>query len=452
MRFAVGDTYTRKEVQDLLSVPEGKRNGQWQNGYPRYQGELFIFCNVGAPGRTGHDYPNAWDGDDLLWVGREGAELHQPVMQEIANNALPIHVFWRSENKQPRFTYHGLARTKAANASSPPQFRFGFEAPASLANATPRGETSTLRQLLGRDGRLFAKSEFGVVDGNWPALSFSVRKSAADLFEHYKPERDLVLVVGTSDPARTVIPEHRKHVLCAVRLEPRAPISTSQIVPEDAWAASVAKWGQKWDWSLPVTASYQFEPLLEARRHMPRTYEGLGHMANIGRWTFVHDEDLPTLLDARLFKLDLTLRPSVQKIVALNASTPDVRRALSQVALNIQQRIQLSGQERIGQHPVRKGPNLSDILAALTEKWDEQGGHCLLCGGRIPLSPKNRLLQISPDRIDSEAKTYDPANVHLTHLGCNLAKSSGTMEDWQEFLAVIRTQSAAGSSAEDADE
>jgi hypothetical protein len=47
---------------------------------------------------------------------------------------------------------------------------------------------------------------------------------------------------------------------------------------------------------------------------------------------------------------------------------------------------------------------------------------------------------MSPDRIDSDAKTYDPTNVHLAHLGCNLAKSSGSMEDWQEYLAVIRAR------------
>jgi hypothetical protein len=128
--------------------------------------------------------------------------------------------------------------------------------------------------------------------------------------------------------------------------------------------------------------------------------------------------------------------------MAMNPTEPDVRKALSQLAMNIQQRIQLSGQERLGRHPMRKGPNLSDILAALGTKWSEQKGCCPLCGQPIPLRPTNRLLQMSPDRIDSDVKTYDPQNVHITHLGCNLAKSSGSMEEWQEYLAMIRASAA----------
>ena len=52
MDFTVGEIYSRKAVQDLLGVPEGKRGGQWQNGYPRYDGQLYIFCNVDTVGRT----------------------------------------------------------------------------------------------------------------------------------------------------------------------------------------------------------------------------------------------------------------------------------------------------------------------------------------------------------------------------------------------------------------
>jgi hypothetical protein len=445
MSFSVGETYTRKAVQDLLGVPEDKRGGQWQNGYPRYQGQLYIFCNVDAAGRTGHDYPNSWDGGDLLWVGRTGANLRQPLMQQIATNAVPIHVFWRSNNANPQFTYRGLARALAAEDTIPARFRFGFPtttAPISgPAQLRPRGG-ATLRQLLGVDGRLFAKSEFGPIHAGWPALSFSSRKLAGDFAQGFRRGRDFVLAVGTSDPSSTEDPLHRSRVLSAATLESKAPISTSQVVPSTDWEAAVAKWGRKWEWSLPVVAAYDFAPYPEARRVMPTTYSSLGNMANLGRCVSVSPDDLEALLDLPLVPVDLALRAAVRTVMAMNPTEPDVRKALSQLAMNIQQRIQLSGQERLGRHPMRKGPNLSDILAALGTKWSEQKGCCPLCGQPIPLRPTNRLLQMSPDRIDSDVKTYDPQNVHITHLGCNLAKSSGSMEEWQEYLAMIRASAA----------
>lgn len=447
MDFVVGRTYTRKAVQDLLGVPEGKRGGQWQNGYPRYDGELYIFCNVGAAGRTGHDYANTWDGDDLLWVGRTGASLRQPIMQQIATNAVPIHVFWRSNSANPQFTYRGPARTLSAEDTTPARFRFGFPevtrhalTPGS-AKSQPRTGT-TLRELLGADGRLFAKSEFGPIHTGWPALSFSSRKVASDFAQSFRRGRDFVLAVGTSDPASTEDPSHRSRVLSAATLEPRAPIGTNQVVPPTHWEAAVAKWGRKWEWSLPVAEAFDFAPYPDARRVMPTTYASLGYIANLGRCVSVDPGDLEALLDLPLMPVELALRDGVRAVMVMNPSEPDVRKALSQLAINIQQRIQLSGQERLGHHPERKGPNLSDILTALGVKWSQQKGCCLLCGEPIPLSPKNRLLQMSPDRIDSDTKTYDPENVHLTHLGCNLAKSSGSMDEWQEYLAMIRASRA----------
>lgn len=275
--FQTGQLYTRKDVQDRLGVPEGRRGGQWQNGYPTYDGQLFIFCNVGAPGRTGHDYPNQWDGEELIWTARTGATLDQPLMRQVASGGLPIHVFWRSNNEDARFTYRGRAEVLSAEATAPARFRFGFE---------PQAESAAF-------------------------------------------------VPASAPPA------------------PAKP----------------------------------------------------------GR--------------------------------AVGSSDEDLRRLLSRLALSIQQRIEASGELRVGQNPLRKGPNLSDILAALNTKWTEQSGRCQLCGGLIPLNPSNRLLQLSPDRIDSTAKTYAAENLHLTHLGCNLAKNNATMADWQEYLAMVRGLSAA---------
>ncbi|WP_156447332.1 hypothetical protein [Bradyrhizobium yuanmingense] len=45
---------------------------------------------------------------------------------------------------------------------------------------------------------------------------------------------------------------------------------------------------------------------------------------------------------------------------------------------------------------------------------------------------------MSADRIDGANKAYSAENVHLTHVGCNLAKSSALLEEWGEFFEVLR--------------
>jgi hypothetical protein len=53
---------------------------------------------------------------------------------------------------------------------------------------------------------------------------------------------------------------------------------------------------------------------------------------------------------------------------------------------------------------------------------------------------------MSADRIDSMNKAYNSNNVHLTHVGCNLAKSSGSLEEWAAFLEVLRDTREQGNS------
>jgi len=61
-----------------------------------------------------------------------------------------------------------------------------------------------------------------------------------------------------------------------------------------------------------------------------------------------------------------------------------------------------------------------------------------LHNGPIIPGEENPLLKLSADRVDSTKKTYDRENVHLTHVACNLAKSSASLDEWQDFLDVLR--------------
>jgi hypothetical protein len=58
--------------------------------------------------------------------------------------------------------------------------------------------------------------------------------------------------------------------------------------------------------------------------------------------------------------------------------------------------------------------------------------------GVMHIRHANRLLQPSPDRIDSACGSYGPENLHFTRLACNLAKNTATDVQFAEWLAVVK--------------
>lgn len=253
--FEQGRTYTRADVQDLLDVADEKRGGDWDTGYHRHDGAIYVFCSVGTAGRTGHDYQNRWEGDRLIWFGKRGSRLGQSLVRDLTGGVITVHVFWREQDRSP-FMYAGVGRPEAIFDTSPVEVH----------------------------------------------------------------------------------------------------------------------------WSFP---------------------KGMGG-----------------------------LRAA--------ATDDELEGELARMALMIHQRIKKSGQVGATLSPQRTGPNLSALNTSLKESWDRQRGLCALCDRPIPLAPKNHLLQMSPDRIDSQNKSYEAKNLHIAHLGCNLAKSDALLEHWREFLAVLR--------------
>ena len=60
-----------------------------------------------------------------------------------------------------------------------------------------------------------------------------------------------------------------------------------------------------------------------------------------------------------------------------------------------------------------------------------------LCGGPLVQS-KIKSLQPSVDRIDSSDISYSDANMHITHLACNLAKNEWGLSDFTDWLAIVQ--------------
>lgn len=107
--FQIGKNYTKNEIYAVLSVPLAKRKGAWDTGYREYEGNVYVFANIGMPGRTGHEYSNYWDGDLLNWEAKTTSNIDQPLIKKILDpgNGNAVFLFTRTDNREA-FTYEGV--------------------------------------------------------------------------------------------------------------------------------------------------------------------------------------------------------------------------------------------------------------------------------------------------------------------------------------------------------
>jgi 5-methylcytosine-specific restriction enzyme A len=116
--FRVGQLYTRRDIYKMIGVDEHTKGGNWDTGYNQYKGDWFIFCNIGMPGRTGHDYQNILSDNTLIWYGKTIARLHHPTIQSMIDVNQRVYIFAREDNSQP-FLYLGIGKAFAVEASIP---------------------------------------------------------------------------------------------------------------------------------------------------------------------------------------------------------------------------------------------------------------------------------------------------------------------------------------------
>jgi hypothetical protein len=216
-------------------------------------------------------------------------------------------------------------------------------------------------------------------------------------------------------------------------------VNTADLVDPDAWERAQQTHPDRWKLSMPIVRAWTFDNFPEARTEMNLTYKQFRNPTTRGRPIRVDDADR-----ARLLELSLTpteIPPRIDERLRSITVPEDVllNRELTRVVGNILNSVGRTGMERSGFYPERHALNFSDLYQLLQELWGSQGGRCKLCNGLITPGEANPLLKMSADRIDSTNKNYDRANSHLTHVGCNLAKSDGSMEEWQDFLDVVRS-------------
>lgn len=137
--FQVGNTYKRSQIKEAIGLDPNAKGGPWDTGYAEMNGADFIFCNVGSPGRTGHDYDNYFDGQELVWRGKTNSHRNQPTIRRMAGAEAEVHVFWRTDERDP-FTYAGLATAVDVTDEKPVRVRWSFSRGSSGAGGDARSQ------------------------------------------------------------------------------------------------------------------------------------------------------------------------------------------------------------------------------------------------------------------------------------------------------------------------
>ncbi len=115
--FVVGSLYQRRDVFQTIGI-EDPGGGPWYTGYVAQGDDWFIFCGVGAAGRTGHDYHNRFLGNDLLWYGKNGSSVRQPSIQGLLAPKGFTYIFCREDNRAP-FRFVGAGKAKQIQDVTP---------------------------------------------------------------------------------------------------------------------------------------------------------------------------------------------------------------------------------------------------------------------------------------------------------------------------------------------
>jgi 5-methylcytosine-specific restriction enzyme A len=131
-QFKIGSQYTRKDIFAVLNIPD-PGGGNWYTGYVSHGDDWFVFCGIGTPGRTGHDYHNHFKGDELVWFGKTGSKRGQSSIEKLLSPTGGVYIFYRDDSRSP-FTFAGTARAKQAKDTSPVEVIWSF---ASEAHAHP---------------------------------------------------------------------------------------------------------------------------------------------------------------------------------------------------------------------------------------------------------------------------------------------------------------------------
>jgi 5-methylcytosine-specific restriction protein A len=123
--FILAEQYSRSSIFKVLKLNPEPKGGNWFTGYVEHEGNFFIFCNIGVGGRTGHDYPNHFDGDRLVWFGKGPSKLESGLIQRLLKPQSNIYIFYRFDDRD-LFTFAGTGRPHEVFNTAPVKVVWDF--------------------------------------------------------------------------------------------------------------------------------------------------------------------------------------------------------------------------------------------------------------------------------------------------------------------------------------
>jgi hypothetical protein len=288
--------------------------------------------------------------------------------------------------------------------------------------------------------RVFLKSEWGPVSDDWPAVSFSKQAVGRKIRSVYVPGRDFIVYVGTTNPANTPEVGHRSRLLSLASIDHRTEYKTWELVPPESWEYAQREYENRWLYSFAITSAWNFTTLPFAPHVVSRAYRELGSPPNFGSIVELDDIERSAILNEPVVPIVLQ-----KQAVAIRGDARGrfldadqaLREEIYRMASRIEERATASGTTSLRHHPERSANPRVETQQMLYDKWEAQHGRCGLCQRPIPMPPQPGLLQASADRIDSTNSSYGKENVHITHLGCNLAKNQYSIDEFEDWLAII---------------
>jgi hypothetical protein len=285
------------------------------------------------------------------------------------------------------------------------------------------------------DSRFFLKSEYGPLSDAWPAMSFSLPHLVTWLHRHYRPGQDFILYTGTSGP-ETREPDHRSRLLSLLTIDLMKTYRTEQLIPPASWKWAQEHYPGQWEYAFWVVEGWAITNMPLSHAVVPDEYEKIGRYPHRGMVVEITGEDRRRLLGLDIGHLHLQRQAAVAEAVTLTSlrGTPDLNAEAVRIANLVFNRVKASDTLQQQRAPERSAP--SDLVLSVGALLMRTPLLCSLCGGVMSIVPMNRLLQPSPDRIDSKNGDYGPDNFQLVHLACNLAKNQFTVAEFKEWLTL----------------
>ncbi|MGD0788251.1 MAG: hypothetical protein ABR898_09730 [Terracidiphilus sp.] len=320
-------------------------------------------------------------------------------------------------------------------AAHQPQGPIGASAQSEIHDA---GSTKLTVSAIARpDSRFFLKSEYGPLSSEWPVVAFSSEAFGLKLQRDFRPDTDFIVYTGTGGVA-TRNPEHRARLLSVIRIDTQEIRLTETAIPEDIWNWAHTNYPGQWENCFRALEGWKIVDYPRTAEVIPESYANMGKYPHRGGVLEIVGEERLALLELAIAPVALAgenLSVEVEDKTA-SATESEMFNEAKRIANLIFARVAVSGTTLEHTAPERTAPD--NLVINVRELLRARPLVCYLCGGPMQIKPRNRLLQPSPDRIDSSIGDYGPQNLKLAHLACNLGKNASSVAEFHQWLEVLR--------------